>query len=495
MNMKKVMLLLVDSLMPHILEGCLQQRTTPALQFLVDRGRYWSNCITSFPTMTASVDSSLLTGTYPDVHRVPGLIWYDPEEKEIINYVNGWKCVSKLGLFNCMKNVLYNLNEEHLSKQVLTIFEELAKRGKTSASINAMIHRSVKKHRIQLPFLLDFITSFRFREEISGPDVMTLGAMVQTDIQNIPKDLQSIKKLYGITDAYAVSATKSLIQFGNAPDFLLVYLPDNDHRIHKKNPDHGEESLIQVDKCIQQILNMFPSWDEALNQFVFIVTSDHGQTRVGKEEEFNINLDVLLEQFQVLQLGENVKDHDLVVCNNERMAYIYILKPKMEGQILQQLLAETRMDIVATKENGGVRVKEGGSRRELYFKPNGQYVDIYGSSWEINGEWPVLDLRFREGIVDYGDYPDALSRLYGALYSQEIPMIVVTARPRYEFKSKFYPVHLNGGSHGSLHKYDSTIPLIITGTEHPINEPPRLIDLKNFVIKLFENESLSNYAP
>jgi hypothetical protein len=77
---------------------------------------------------------------------------------------------------------------------------------------------------------------------------------------------------------------------------------------------------------------------------------------------------------------------------------------------------------------------------------------------------------------------------------QEFPMIVITARPRYEFKSKFYPVHLDGGSHGSLHKYDSTIPLIITGTEYPINEPPRLIDLKNFVINLFEEQALSNYA-
>jgi predicted AlkP superfamily pyrophosphatase or phosphodiesterase len=38
--------------------------------------------------MIASVDSSLLTGTYPDVHQVPGLVWYDPEEKEIINYGN-----------------------------------------------------------------------------------------------------------------------------------------------------------------------------------------------------------------------------------------------------------------------------------------------------------------------------------------------------------------------------------------------------------------------
>jgi hypothetical protein len=77
-----------------------------------------------------------------------------------------------------------------------------------------------------------------------------------------------------------------------------------------------------VDKCIQQLLNTFSFWDEALDQFVFIVISDHGQTRIGQEEEFNIDLDVLLEQFQVLQLGEDVNDHDFVVCNYEWMAYI-----------------------------------------------------------------------------------------------------------------------------------------------------------------------------
>lgn len=66
-------MLLVDSLMPNILEDAIRHKTVPALQFLKDRGRYWPNCVTVFPTMTASVDSSLLTGEYPDVHRVPGL--------------------------------------------------------------------------------------------------------------------------------------------------------------------------------------------------------------------------------------------------------------------------------------------------------------------------------------------------------------------------------------------------------------------------------------
>jgi hypothetical protein len=103
----------------------------------------------------------------------------------------------------------------------------------------------------------------------------------------------------------------------------------------------------------------------------------------------------------------------------------------------------------------------------------------------MTGELQVLDLSLHQDRLEYGDYPDALARLYGALYSQHVPVIVVTTRPRYELKSRYYPTHLNGGSHGSLHKYDSLIPLIVAGTDHPVKEPPRLIDLKNYIVELF----------
>lgn len=481
-------MLLVDSLMPNILEDAIRHKTVPALQFLKDRGRYWPNCVTVFPTMTASVDSSLLTGEYPDVHRVPGLIWYDPEEKTIVNYINGWKCLNKLGLSNCARDVLFNLNEKHLSKQVTTLFEELAYKGKTSASINAMIHRSFKKHRVRLPFLIDLATGFRLCGNISGPDVLTLGAMVETGMeQKIPCHLSGFRHLYGITDTYAVHIIRHLIHSHNQPDFMLAYLPDNDHKVHKKNPAHAEGALIQVDRQIQEILNVFGSWDDALDQCVFIVISDHGQTRIGKSKEFNIDLDRLLQPFRVLQLGENVRDHELVVANNERMAYIYPLKPDKLHEVIRQLMTDSRLDIIAWKENQGVQVREGGSGRKLYFEHGGLFVDPYGSSWTVTGEYRVLDLRHHQDILEYGDYPDVLSRLYGALYSQNIPMIVITTRPRYELKSRYYPMHLNGGSHGSLHKYDSLIPLIVAGTDHPVKEPPRLVDLKNFVVELFNS--------
>ncbi|MBG9791973.1 antitoxin [Paenibacillus dendritiformis] len=487
--MKKIIFLLIDSLMPNILNDCLRHRTVPGLKFLMDRGKYWPNCVTVFPTMTATVDCSLVTGTYPDQHRIPGLIWYDPEAKEIVNYVNGWKCIRKLGLSKCAQHVLFNLNEKHLSAKVSTIFEELHRRGKTSASINAIVHRSVNRHAIRLPFLMDMSTGFRFRNgSTAGPDVMTLGAMVHSEInEKIPKPMRGYRQKCGINDAYAAQAAKTMIQSNQQPDFMLVYFPDNDHEVHKKNPAHAEEALIRVDRHIQEILYAFDSWEEAVNQCVFIVTSDHGQTRIGNEERFNIDLDLLLDSFRVLQLGEKVgSHHDLVVCNNERMAYVYPLRIDNLATIIEILSNESRIDFIAWKEEGQVTVKEAGSGRMMQYHPDGPYTDIYGSAWTITGEEAVVDLQIKEQEIRYGDYPDVLARLYGALYSQDVPMIVITARPRYEFKSRFYPVHLNGGSHGSLHKYDSDIPLIVAGTSHAVKEPPRLVDLKAYILELMD---------
>ncbi|MBO8171369.1 MAG: alkaline phosphatase family protein [Bacillaceae bacterium] len=484
--MKKVILLLIDSLMPDVLEEEVNHKTIPALKFLMERGQYSKDCVSVFPTMTASVDSSLLTGVYPDVHRIPGLIWFDHENNEIVNYINGWKCVSRLGVSRCVENILYRLNEVHLSDQVRTIFEELSEKGKTSASINAIIHRGTKAHSLKLPLFMKIFKRFRQMKTVSGPEVLTLGTMVETsDELTIPRDVRGIKKMLGINDIFASQVVQSLIRSGKQPDFILGYFPDNDHEIHKTNPAHAENALIRVDQHIQDILNAYGTWDEALEQSVFIIISDHGQTRIGKGKDYNIDLDLMLQPFAVLQLNESVTNrHELVVCNNERMVYLYPLKQEVQNRVIGELKKEARIDIIAWKENGGVRVEEGGSGKALFFRPEGSVTDIYGEDWELDGDPGTLDLKWDNETLQYGDYPDVLARLYGALYAQDAPVIVVTARPRFEFKSRYYPTHLNGGSHGSLHKYDSQIPLIIAGTDLPYPSPPRLVDMKQYVLDI-----------
>jgi hypothetical protein len=493
---------MVDSFMPTVLNKCLASRTVPALQFLINHGQYRPDCVTVFPTMTASVDSSLMTGTYPDEHKVPSLIWYNPDEEEMVNYINGVKCVWKLGLQKCSRDVLINLNEKHLSQDVTTIFEELDKKGLTSASINLIIHRGSKRHNLQLPLPIEWASHIKQDQTISGPDILTLGAMVYPSFLKDKIGDFSIDptNLYGINDDFAISVTIELIKEGKQPHFTMIYLPDNDHEVHKVSPKEGELPLIKVDQQIQRLLNSFESWDKALEENIFIVTGDHGQTMVGKDKEyFNINLDDLLSDYRVFQLGEKIKEeHQVVVCNNERMAYLYPLKEGLQKQLILNMKKDTRIDLIAWKENRTIRVIEGGSERELIFYPDGAYTDPYGRKWTLEGDFSVLDIETvpendqfshadKEIRINFGDFPDALSRLYGALFSQTCPMIVINARPRYEFESRYHPTHNKGGSHGSLHKWDSIIPLIVTGNDHVDQPfPSRLVELKEYILRLYD---------
>lgn len=114
-------------------------------------------------------------------------------------------------------------------------------------------------------------------------------------------------------------------------------------------------------------------------------------------------------------------------------------------------------------------------------------MDDYKQSWKIDGDISILNMKvFNEGRIQYQDYPDALARLHGALHSQEGRVIIVDAKPSYEFIEEHSHDHAGGGAHGSLHKADSIVPVIITGT----NEfPPsnRLVDMKQWIVQLLGN--------
>ncbi|GAA4706373.1 alkaline phosphatase family protein [Brevibacillus fulvus] len=491
--MKKVLLFLIDSMMPEVLDQCIAEDKAPALKFLVEKGQYISDCVTAFPTMTASVDCSLITGVYPDQHKVPGLVWFDPASKKIVNYLNGFLPVYRIGVEQCATNVLFDLNESHLSKNVKTVHEELEERGLVSGSINVIAHRGKEKHKAALPFLVDVLTSFQLHRTISGPQILSVGTFVKPSIFR-PINWSwshSMPSRFGINDMYAIDVLIEVIRSGKQPDCTCIYLPDNDHKLHV-SPDQAVNHLAQVDQQLVRFLDSFETWDEVVEKNVILLISDHGQTKIGRDERHNISLDKLLADLRIYKLGEPVRDDDqLVICNNERMTYLYPLQPDISGEVINRLEADPRIDIIAWKEQGWVNVYNGENRKRLRYKKGGAIRDIYRSAWTIEGEREALDLHFNEeGVLFYANYPDGLARLYGSLYSQETEMIVITAAPGYEFLSEYSPTHLGGGSHGSLHRQDSLIPLVVVGAAHPFKKPARLIDVKDFILQQLAVESV-----
>lgn len=479
----KVILLVVDSLMDKPLKKAIQNDKAPALEFFLKHGQYSNELVSSYPTMSVTIDSTLLTGTNPDRHKIPGLVWYKEDEQQIISYGNGFLETLKYGVTNMAQNSLSQYNNADLDKNVKTIHEELDENGKQTASINAVIYRGNYKHTLKIPKILAKTTSLPAQYKTNGPEILSLGDFISLD----PENNHVINRL-GLNDAFAAQELKYLLINDLLPEFTILYMPENDHTVHRKGP-MATKGIEKLDKHLQEVLNVYPSWEDALDNVIWIVMGDSSQSAVKKnKKKALIDLRESLSNYNVLKLGETVdKNNEIVITANERMSYVYKINEEISiKKIASKFQADSRIAWIAWKNNEMVQVISEGHKGILQFKPGGPYKDIYNQTWSINGNHDILDLDIDEHFqISYRNYPDGLSRLYGAIHSQKGDFLIADAKPGYEFIGESSPEHAGGGAHGSMHKDDSLIPLIITGTDKGIKHL-RIVDLKSWILEILE---------
>ncbi|MFF3099475.1 alkaline phosphatase family protein [Viridibacillus arvi] len=480
LKQKPVVLITVDSLMSQSIQKAIQERKAPAFSFLIKNGQFYPEVISSYPTMSVAIDSTLLTGTYADQHKIPGLIWFKKDENRIVSYGSGISEIWSLGVKNVAFDGIVNLNKEHLSKNVQTIHEELAKDNIQSASINGLLYRGSFQHQLNVPKLISAMGLLPSKINTNGPSLLSLGTLSQYDPNN---DRQKFAwKSMGINNQFTVNELKFLIKNNKMPAFTLAYLPDADKDLHKNGPEYIEP-IEKADQYLQELLNSYPTWEEAINQVIWIVHGDSAQSKIIKDKNTSlIDLNDVLKNYT---FWERKKNGDIAIAINERMAYINIIKENIEiSKIIKTLKKDNRIGIIAWKEGGTNYVTSPESDKNFTFSPNGPYKDLYNQSWKLDGDHSILNLEIdNQGLIEYGDYPDALARLNGALHSHEGEFIIVDANPHFEFIEKHSHNHAGGGAHGSLHKDDSLVPLIIAGT-HEKPEYNRLVDIKKWIIKL-----------
>jgi predicted AlkP superfamily pyrophosphatase or phosphodiesterase len=483
---KKVILVLVDSLMVQAIDKGLQQHKLPTLQFLIDHGQYHKELVSSFPTMSVTIDSSLLTGTYPDKHHIPGLIWYSSKDKTLINYGTGPMEILKQGVDPILRNAFIHLNRDHLNKQTLTIYEQLKQKGLKSGSINGLIYRGSVEHILAIPEWLKVTTSLPTEINVKGPDFLSYGVF-SNPLKTFKVMPDTLTRRMGFNNKYAVETVQYLIENKKLPDFLYVYLPDLDRELHKKGPSEFD-SIITLDSQLQSILNAFGSREKALDEAIVMIVGDSGMSQIlPASKQPIIDLPQLLHNYSILKPGESAtKETDIVLAVNETMAYVYKLQPTDSlKDIANVLKTDTRIDFVSWKENEWIYVTQTGASREFKYKMRGKIRDTYGQTWTVTNDPKVLDLQIDNHLntLQYGEYPDALRRLYGAHYSHDADFLVVSAKEGYELTGYSSPTHEGGGGHGTLQKMESTVPLIISGT----NEKPehfRIVDLKSYILRL-----------
>ncbi|MHB1127762.1 MAG: alkaline phosphatase family protein [Bacillota bacterium] len=493
---KKVILCIIDSLHREVLEECFRDGLVPAWEFIKDHGTYYPECISSFPTMTPTAVSSITTGQWADAHGIPGFAWYNHRENRFVNYGANMASAIKLGLNQSMQDLFLDLNRYHLSPTVKTIFENLAEHGVTSGSINSFVHRGPLSHPVRWPWLMRLLTQFARNKKasVSGPKLLVAGKVCRPEfIARVPFPFKSTApwRRYGINDTVSGMAAEAVARSG-LPDFTVIYFPGTDHEAHDHGPLKTHQSLVGVDRWLQRLLDTFGSWEAAMEQAVFILTGDHSQSDISREEEHIIYLDRLLSGFRRLPLHRpKVQRAEIAISPNERMAYIDILQDneQLRDRVIQVLSHDPRVDLVMWKEGQNYLAVKGGSQKKFCFRPGGNLVDDYGRRWEWEGCPEVIDARVEGDQIIYGDYPDALARMSSALDTAPAGLrVALSAVPLYEFHGECAPIHPGGGSHGSLHRIDSLIPLTVGGTDQQL-ENPRIIDLYQFVLREFGIEN------
>ncbi|MHB8073836.1 alkaline phosphatase family protein [Desulfosporosinus fructosivorans] len=422
--MKKVILFVIDSLHPVVLRRILEQGHAPALRFLAEHGTYFDRVISSFPTMTPVATSSMITGTWPDRHGVPGFIWFNDENRKIVDYGATPYSVLKIGTEKVLRNLLIKLNEEHLNPKTPTLYERLEASGYSTGNVNFFMHRATHLYQAKVPLLLALATGFHLTQaEVSGPSHLTLGQLIHppfTDsLNSYPR---GVLNRFGFNDVFSGKISAQLIREGKQPDFMAVYFPDNDKYSHNYGPLRTGVSIERADSLVASVLDECGSWERALEENVIIVTGDHAQSTVGLGKEYLIDLDGALKSFKRLKSTEVAtedNDKEIAICPNERMAFIYILKRTNEilPDVVGVLGKERRNAQIAWKiSENKYCVLQGGTEKQLFFSRVGPYQDVYGQSWSCEGDLSVVDAQVTgEQKIEFGKYPDALSRLISAL--------------------------------------------------------------------------------
>ena len=260
--MKPVVLVVIDGLTPSMFEAA----DTPAIRFLAEHGTY-RRATSTFPSLTPVCLSSIATGSHPDVHEIPHLVWWHRGEQRIVEYGSSFGAVRAAGIARSLRDTVIDLNARHLSRRAETIYEALEATGLTAGAINITCYRGTHRHLPTIPGV----------PAVYGPKRFFFYSLYESDKTGAPIAVRN--RALGSIDAYAASVGRWLVT-RDGFDFLVYYLPDYDFASHVTGPDSAHEALARSDAAVAALMDAAGGPDEFLERYAVIVCSDHGQSHV-----------------------------------------------------------------------------------------------------------------------------------------------------------------------------------------------------------------------
>ena len=477
---KKIVLAVIDSLKPDMLDRAVEQERAPALGALMERGTVIRDCLSTYPSVTPVASAAIATGCGPGEHHIPSMNWFHRGEERYIEYGSSFPATRAFGVVRSLYDTVYNMNMAHLSRARRTVFEHLDDAGLRTACTTWLIYRGRTRHDPSGASVYRRIAeAAQFRHPVYGA-----GELFYADLfDSRNTGCTSALGMPGQRDRHTGCVGAYLVEH-DLFDFLLFSLPDNDTHSHKSGPDGQVVSIAEADRALERIMRMAGGVDRFLEDHAVIVMSDHSQTGV----EDDIDLFEAFEEARVLApVDAAPSEAELAVCPSARSAMVYVLDEARRGELVDASVAALTgadgVDLVAVRENGAAVVRS--ERGELRFAPGGDLLDRRDRGWRVEGERAALDLELTGNRVTSESYPDALNRLWSALDCPHSGDVLASAEPGFEFVDWGGSSHLGGGSHGSLHRDDSEGVLLISGLDVEPRPEWALTDVAPLVLESY----------
>ena len=422
---KKLVLVVVDGMTPAAFERAIAQGRAPAMAFLAAEGEY-GQATSVFPSLTPVCLTSIATGAGPGVHHIPSLVWWNREERRIVEYGSSLSALRAAGFSQSLVDTIFNMNARHLSRDAVTIYEALEDAGLVAAAVNITCYRGRHRYLPTVPGL---------NRPAFGPGRFFFYGLFESDRTGAPFAVRSRRA--GSVDAYAAAVGRWLVT-RDGFDFLAYYLSGYDFASHVGGPDgvEADHALEQADAAIGGLLEAAGGPDEFLERYAVVLLSDHGQTRVERAERLETSFADLANQ--------------VVVAASNRAGQVYL---RTDARVDAAELAR-RLD--------GLEAVDVTLRRE--------------------GDEVVARRDGADAPVDKLEHPDAAWRARSALANPNAGELLVSASEGWELADLGGRHHAGGGSHGSLVAGDSLVPLVTVGLDA---KPQRIADVAPAVLEHF----------
>jgi len=420
---QKLVLVVVDGMTPAAFERAVESGRAPALSLLAEHGDYRQ--VTSvFPSLTPVCLSSIATGAGPGVHHIPSLVWWNRQERRIVEYGSSFAALRKAGLSHSLLDPIFNMNARHLAPDAATIYEAVEDAGLVAGAVNITCYRGRHRHLTTIPGV---------GRAAYGPSRFFFYGLFESDRTGAPFAVRSRRA--GSIDAYAGAVGRWLVT-RDGFDFLAFYLSGFDFASHVGGPDGeaADRALEQADVAIRALLDAAGGPHEFLERYAVVLLSDHGQTSVEHAAR-------LEEPFADL-------DGQVVVTASNRAGQVYLLPGAQTdaAQLARRLDGFAAVDVTLRLEGDDVVARRDGS----------------------------------DGPVEKLEHPDAAWRARSALANPNAGDLLVSAAEGWELADLGGRHHAGGGSHGSLVAGDSFAPVVTVGLQAELH---RITDVAPAVLK------------